>query len=154
MCRVALFLAKMKSFSEFIREMNSEQKCVDFLIEKKIFKDSIQCSRCERQLTLNRETLFFRCHSTSYVVRNKKKKIKVQCGYSRAIKTGTWFQDIRLPLQVAITFIAEWLWLPPPRFGFITDDLSVATHTFVNWSSFCREVSFNPFLNIPRAGKC
>ena len=131
----------MTSFTEFVREINSEEKCIDFLIEKNIFKNTMKCPLCEKQLTLNRESKFFRCRNSSNG-RNKKRKKNVQCNFVQSYKTGTWFENVRLPLLTAITFIVEWLWLSPPRFGFTSDDLRISSHTFVDWSSFCREVRF------------
>lgn len=128
-------------FTQFVREISSEDKCRQFLIDKNIFAASIACPRCGNILTLNR------CRA-SLSTSGQKQKRRVQCDFKQSAKTKTWFANVRLSLLTAVTFIAEWLWVPAPRYNFISEDLEVSSHTIVDWSSFCREVRFNEFVKV------
>ncbi|EFN60504.1 hypothetical protein EAG_00325, partial [Camponotus floridanus] len=57
-----------------------------------------------------------------------------------SVKVNTWFDHVHLSLSTACKFIAHFLWIPIPRWGYISDDLDLSSETIVNWSSYCREL--------------
>lgn len=126
--------------SEFVHNTFDEKWCVEFLIQNKIFESSIDCPKCGNKIILNRESLTFRCHKRINVAKNKRKRKSQNCNYYQSVKTGTWFQFSNLPLSTVCKFIAHFLWIPVPRYTYISEDLLLSSRTVVDWSSFCREL--------------
>ncbi|KMQ88389.1 hypothetical protein RF55_12138 [Lasius niger] len=57
----------------------------------------MECPRCGSELTLNLETLLFRCRKSYNAVQPKKKKKMMRCDFWRSVKVNTWFDYMHLP---------------------------------------------------------
>ena len=71
---------------------------------------------------------------------SKKKTISGRCNFKLSIRKGTWFHQSRLSLKQIVLFTNMWLILSSSRQKLITEELDISSRTFVDWSSFCREV--------------
>jgi transposase-like protein len=76
---------------------------------------------------------------TANIVQKKKKPKK--CRYSRSYRTNTFFAGTHLDLWKILGFID--LWLKKVQLNHISSLLDVSERTLVDWSSFCREVTFD-----------
>lgn len=125
---------------KFLTLCNNYDSLVQFLIEQKVVRDTMNCIKCKKQLILDREKLKFTCNSASYVKNRNKKKIKTQCAVKIRAFRNTWFEHIHLPIQTVCLFIAYHIMLRPPRQQFIMHELNISSSTAVDWASFCREL--------------
>jgi transposase-like protein len=76
-------------FFEFINLINDQNALITYLTEHGILKNSVNCQRCGRQMTVqNRNNSIdgqtFRCSN---------------CKSRKSIRAGSFIEDVRLPLQ-------------------------------------------------------
>ena len=64
---------RFASCSAFLREADTEDKAVQFLVRKHVFANVKECPKCNNILQLKVETSKFRCRAT-LPVKSKKKK--------------------------------------------------------------------------------
>ncbi|XP_039277164.1 uncharacterized protein LOC120355641 [Nilaparvata lugens] len=129
-----------------IKKWSDEGKLlIDKCMEWGILKRVIVCSACGRdecKMTLrkcNSETDGYKWYCNNYRSENKKKRKR--CGYSVNLRRGTFFEKSKLPLWKIIGFI--YLWTKNVAAKVIIDELGISNRTVVDWSSFCREVTFD-----------
>ena len=66
---------------EFAHIIHSKEKLVDFLIEHRVLASTITCTQCGNNLSIDKETLSYRCNKR-YMIKNvHKKRVFKQCWY-------------------------------------------------------------------------
>lgn len=64
------------------------------------------------------------------------------CNFKISALTNTWFAQATLNLPKTCRLICYFLLLNSPRQLFLQAELSITSHTAVDWINFCREVCF------------
>jgi hypothetical protein len=123
----------MLSLFEFVNIINSQEKLIDFLIQRGVLKNTITCSKCNNNIDLDKKTLIYRCRKR-YTVKNiHKKRVLKQCDYSKSAKYGTWFDKSHLDVDTICKIIACFLMLRHPRQDDTQDETGAARATIVDW---------------------
>uniref|UniRef100_A0A1Y1MZV5 Uncharacterized protein n=1 Tax=Photinus pyralis TaxID=7054 RepID=A0A1Y1MZV5_PHOPY len=117
-----------------------ERDLISFLQDHLVLPGPIACPRCEKDCYLAREDtrLRFRCQRQVKVPKTRKTK---KCSFSVTAKKGTFFEGCHLDVPTVCRFVACWLLVHHPKKRFIMEELQVSSRTFVDWSSFCREIT-------------
>ncbi|XP_050519129.1 uncharacterized protein LOC126893204 [Diabrotica virgifera virgifera] len=108
---------------------------LEFLYAHGVLKSTRKCGGYGSVLKVNTEGKF-KC---SKMV-SKNKQAKKRCGFTVSARKGTYFESAKLPIEKVFTLASILLWLNPPRYGFIRDNLKIAQQTVTDWYSFSREV--------------
>jgi transposase-like protein len=123
----------------------SESELIDKLKKWGLIPKKLKCKKCDNFMVLIHCGDFdwrWRCHS--YIKRDKKKREK--CSGSVRFRTGTFFEKSRLSLFKILGFAHLWAEGTPLRI--IKRQLDIGSdNTLVDWSSFCREIMFNFFID-------
>ena len=90
----------------------------------------MNCPKCNQPCPLTKDNLW-RC---------ERRTPPGRCNFKLSIKKGTWFHQSHLPMKTIALFTNMWLTLSSPRQKLIMEELNINSNTFVDWSSFCREV--------------
>lgn len=123
--------------------MANREELIDFLIQHGVLPSKINCENCGVELTINKETLLFRCQRRySTATSSKKKRVLKKCNFKKSAKVGTWFGNSNLKLATICMIIASFLMLRPPRQEDLEEELGISSTTVVDWFSFCREVVY------------
>jgi len=68
---------------------------MQFLKDVGLFRSKVQCNTCDRGMTWSAEP----CIPEGFRWRYRRKVAGVKCSASRSIRTGSWFQQIRLTFR-------------------------------------------------------
>lgn len=116
----------------------SDEEILNTVISHGVLRQWATCPRCHSVLQLDRASLMFRCNR---VVSAGKKK-KRPCQFRSSARVGTFFEKAKLSISDCVNLVAVLLHLKPPRQDYIMKNIGVASHTAVDWYSFCREVFY------------
>ena len=132
---------------EFAHIIHSKEKLVDFLIEHHVLASTITCTQCGKNLSIDKETLSYRCNKR-YMVKNvHKKRVSTQCNFRKSAKEGTWFGQSNLDVGTVCKIVACFLMLRHPRQDDTQEETGAAWATIVDWFNFDREV-FNNYKHL------
>lgn len=98
--------------------------------------------KCPRghPLTLRKDDKTYKWYCKAYITGSHSKPKK--CQYSQSIRKGTFFEKSHLSITSICMFVN--LWVDNVKLKTIGKQVGIkATHTLVDWSSFCREVVFD-----------
>ncbi|KYN50227.1 hypothetical protein ALC62_04155 [Cyphomyrmex costatus] len=128
-------------YYEFLNLTHNYSELFKFLCDKKVVRDRVRCPRCNVYIQCNIEKSFIISCAGKYYkqIRNKRRK-RQTCTFKISIFNGTWFSQANLNIQKICRFIAYFMLLNSPRQLFLEQELSLATHTVVDWINFCREL--------------
>ncbi|KAJ8973222.1 hypothetical protein NQ317_004132 [Molorchus minor] len=121
--------------SEYIVLVKSDGDFINYLTEKAVFLEVLECPKCRNNIKLNKERLQFRC--IKLVSIGKKKKTR--CNYILSARKKTFF-ECKLSVQQIGLFVGYFLYMPQPRSTFLMEELDFSSKTVEDWSNFCREV--------------
>src|SRR5436190_10160795 len=131
----------MWSLIKFGHLTYSQEKLVDFLIQRGVLACTIKCSKCGNDINIDKETLMFRCRKRYYEKNIHKKRVLKQCDFEKSAKSGTWFDRSHLDVATVCRIVACFLMLRHPRQDDTMDETGVSSPTtIVDWFNFCREV--------------
>lgn len=126
---------------EFLNLTYNKEELLEFLFNANVIKRSLNCPQCNNIISVCFEDLMFHCTNHYYkVIRNKKRQRKM-CNFKLSALHGTWFENYRLNLVKTCRFIAYFLFFRPPRQLLLQNELQMGSHSIVDWTNFCREVS-------------
>ena len=111
--------------------INSEDKrrCLEWLCQRRLIKNSLACEICEHQCTLTR------CQKGIDGYRWKCST----CNFMASVRSGSFFIKSKLSLTVLVLLIYYWAKQSPQKE--VRKELDIAcTHTTVDWYNFCRDV--------------
>ena len=137
----------MVGLLEFAHLTYSKEKLVYFLIEHRVLASSITCRQCGNNLSIDKETLSYKCRKR-YTIKNvHKKRVSKQCDFIKSAKEGTWFGQSNLDVGTVCKIVACFLMLRHPRQDDTQEETGAARATIVDWFNFCREVIILIFCN-------
>lgn len=133
---------KMK-FYEFLTLTTKYNELVDYLCAKNVIRRKVKCPRCKNIVELNIATGFtIHCTQHYYKQVQKRKRKRVICNFKISALHGTWFSQRVLPIHTICRLICYVMILNSPRQVFLVKELSIASHTAVDWIHFCQEVIY------------
>lgn len=94
------------------------------------------CKKCGKECTINFNKNLFGC----YKLNKATKKKPVKCEYTCSIFKKTFFEQTHLPVYKVFNFVYFYFLNPHSRCKVLCDQLNIGSNTFVDWSSFVREV--------------
>jgi hypothetical protein len=123
----------MKLF-DFVIEYGNELTIVDKLRSEGLLRTTMQCPKCnesmiERKKTL-KDSLAFRCSRRA-------------CQLERSIRTGSFFENVRLSLCEAVLLIH--LWCAKYSEKLICEEFQFSRPTVIDWFRFCRELCISHY---------
>lgn len=130
-------------YHEFLNLTHNYSELLTFLCDKKVIRDQVKCPRCNKIIHLNAEQfLLYHCTGKYFKQVRGRKRVRKTCNYKISALTGTWFAQAALDLQKICRLICYFMLLNSPRQLFLEAELSISSHTAVDWINFCREVYY------------
>lgn len=129
---------------EFLHLTYNEKSLMEYLINKKVIRDRIQCPRCNNIIIYTNNiysNYTMHCTNKYYKVLPKRKRQKLTCNFKISMLKDTWFSKIHLDIVKICRFIGYFLMIQPPRHYFLNNELEMPENTVVDWTNFCREVN-------------
>lgn len=134
---------------EILAICNDNDSLIDFLIEKGVFKEEIECIKCKSKVRLNHSftNFYYHCSTTYYKQVKHKKRRRCVCNFKISALTGTWFAKSKLPIPTACRLVGYFLMIRAPRQIFLEKKLGLSSHTAVDWTNFCREICYLHYIH-------
>ncbi|KFD51372.1 hypothetical protein M513_07777 [Trichuris suis] len=126
------------SFRELCTRLSDEDTAIRFLQEKGILHQQRLCTRGHAmKLTVERngKTPRWRCR-------------KAECKTEVSLRTGTWFEGLKLDFRTAVLFIYSWS-NEYCSTKFCSKELGLSTNCSVSWKRLLREVAAESLLSNP-----
>lgn len=128
----------MKLFN-FLQKYYNPTSIVDVLRSKGLLTSLLRCHVCRQHMregtTKGTDGRRFRCMNRA-------------CLVAKSIRTGSFFENSRLPLCDSMLFLH--LWSKNYQEKTIIDDFPFSNNTVVDWSRFCRELCVTYFESTER----
>ena len=128
---------------EFLNLSCNKQQLIEYLQRMEVIRREITCPQCHNviNVTYDSDVNIFQCTNKYYKQIQGRKRVRKTCNFKISILHGTWFNRGHLGLVKACRFIAYFLYMRPPRYDFLMQELEISQHTVVDWTNFCREVN-------------
>ena len=139
---VHLYLLTMM-FREFSALTLHENQSIQLLINNGAFDEIKKCPKCNENMTLNRETLLYRCMRRKTIKKPKKKAVTVFCNTTISARVGTIFENSNLPVGEVLGIFGFCLFIKQPRCELIMKDININSATSTKWQQIFRELCFS-----------
>lgn len=129
---------------EFLHLTYDSNALIEYLVNKKVIHENVKCPKCDNILNYRSayEQFIMHCTNKHYKTVRGRKRQRVTCNFKRSLLHNTWFSEARIDIKNICRFIAYVLLIRPPRFDFLRSELQLSDKTIVDWTNFCREVSY------------
>ena len=113
---------------------------MEFLEAHHVLLRTWWCGSCGEECSIDQGRMSFVCFRRHTERDSRRRVTHSRCAYRQSMLTGSWFERVHMDIGDDCRFCCLWLTIAFPRQRFLERELSMSSHTVVDWSSFCREV--------------
>lgn len=136
------FVNNTMHLHEFLHLTYNYDALIQYLIDKQVIRDNIQCPKCRNIITYTNifKSFIMHCTNKYYKTISGRKRQRITCNFKISMLNNTWFSKTHLDMVKICRFIGYFLIIKPPRQSLICNELEIHDKAVVDWTNFCREV--------------
>lgn len=105
-------------------------KLGEYLINKGVIHENVRCSNCNNFMKFHKDSLIFACRKTHYLDLGDNRQLR-RCNTVFGAGLGTWFGEIRVPINILFRLTTVFLLIPPPNHSIMLNEGKLSEMTAI-----------------------